>query len=372
MPTRSKPGARPGQSAFDPDRLARARALCEEATRSGEIPGLALVVARQGRIFVNDAWGSMDAAGTRPATPDTVWLIASVTKPVVCAGIALLLERGCTSLDDPVHRLLPEFLGEDRADATIRHLLTHTSGLPDMLPENLELRRQRAPLAEFVRRICATPLLFTPEIDISYQSTGIALLGEIIERVAGVPCREFLRAEFFAPLGMESTALGWRPDLAERVAECVLPPGTAPTNWDWNSDYWRDFGAPWGGMFATARDVATFMQMFLNGGAWKGHRCLGKATVAAMTRNHTATLPRLPDSIKARGAWGLGWQLVSPMRRDYFGDLSSPAAYGHLGATGTGVWNDPESGVTMVLFTNRPECWRFIGRVSNAVAAAAL
>ncbi|MGV3721846.1 MAG: serine hydrolase domain-containing protein, partial [Actinomycetota bacterium] len=366
MPTRSKPGARPGHTRFDADRLTQARTLCERATQSGEIPGLALVVARHGRVLLDAAWGSRDASGNRPATPDTVWLIASVTKPVVCAGIGLLLERGALTLDDPVQRFIPELEGQDRAGITLRHLLTHTSGLPDMLPENTKLRQQHAPLRDFVRQICATPLLFSPGTEIRYQSTGIALLGEIIERVAEVPCRSFLQEEFFGPLGMESSALGWRPELADRVAECALPTGTTATDWDWNSAYWRNFGAPWGGMFATARDIATFMQMFMNGGVWKGRRYLGRATVAASHRNQSGALPTLPDAVKATGAWGLGWQLAAPVRRDYyFGDLSSPSTYGHLGATGTAAWNDPESGVTMVLLTNRPECWRFIGTISN-------
>ena len=102
------------------------------------------------------------SSARRPAAPETVWLIASLTKPVVGAAICLLLERGALVLDDPVCRFLPEFRGEERAGVTLRHLLTHSSGLPDMLPEDRALRREHAPLDDFVARACRTPLLFRP------------------------------------------------------------------------------------------------------------------------------------------------------------------------------------------------------------------
>ncbi|MCC2669604.1 MAG: estB 4 [Armatimonadetes bacterium] len=172
---------------FDPDRLRAGLALCREAVDQGAIPGLALLVARDGTPVVNTAWGRAELTG-RPATPDTVWLVASVTKPVVCSGVALLLERGQLALDDRVSQHLPEFDAPDRSEMRLRHLLTHTSGLPDMLPENVELRRRHAPLSEFVERIATTPLLFRPGTNVHYQSTGIALLGALIERIVGVPC----------------------------------------------------------------------------------------------------------------------------------------------------------------------------------------
>lgn len=363
---------RAGKEGFDPERLEYARAVCREAVASGEIPGLSLTVARHGKVALSEGCGQVERAGTRPATRDTVWLTASVTKPIVCAGICLLLERGRLGLDDPASRYLPEFNEGERSQITLRHLLTHTSGLPDMLPENTELRKRHAPLAEFVRRIYTTPLLFRPGTRISYQSTGIALLGEIIARVTGQPCGEFLRREFFQPLGMAGTSLGWRPELAGRVAECLLPEGTEPSDWDWNSAYWRGFGAPWGGMFSTAPDLTRFLQMLLRGGEWEGRRYLGIATVRAMHRNQTREVAGLSSEAIASDGWGLGWKLASPGRSDFFGDLTSDSAYGHGGATGTAVWNDPESGVSLVLLTNRPGCGRFIGLVSNAVAAAVL
>jgi CubicO group peptidase (beta-lactamase class C family) len=361
--------APPEVTGFDPGRLQRARDLCAHAVESGQVQGIALAVARGGRLALNEAWGATGRP-RRPAATDTVWLTASVTKPVVCTAVCLLAERGQLGLEDRVTRFLPEFDLPDRRETTLRHLLTHTSGLPDMLPENLDLRRRHAPLPEFVKRIYETPLLFPPGTSVSYQSTGIALLGEIIERVSGASCRDFLRHEFFEPLGMTGSALGWRPELEERVAECELE--GEPSDWDWNTPYWRDFGAPWGGMFATAPDMARFLQMLQGEGEWEGRRVLGKATVRTMTRDHTAELPDLPTAERKKGSWGLGWRVAAVRNAEWLGDLTSLRTYGHIGATGTCAWNDPDSGISFVFFSNKPGIWRLSGLVSNAVAAAAL
>ncbi len=357
-----------GSRGFDVAHLERVRRFCREATERGEIPGCTLAVARHGAVVLNEAWGL--AGEDRPATPETVWLIASVTKPVVAAGVCLLIDRGEVAVDDPVSRYLPDFAGEDRAEVRVRHLLTHTSGLPDMLPENFELRRRHASLEEFVCRIATTPLLFPPGTDVSYQSTGIALLGAIIERVTGSSCREFLRREFFLLLGMTHTALGWRPEFAERAATCRLPPEQTASDWDWNSPYWREFGAPWGGMYSTAPEYLRFLQMLLRGGEWEGRCYFSPAMVREMTGNRTADLPHLFPAARLRSTWGYGWRSAAGRESEYLGDLVSRGAYGHAGATGTGVWNDPETGVSMVFFSNQPGIGRFIGLLSNQVAAA--
>jgi CubicO group peptidase (beta-lactamase class C family) len=361
---------------IDRARLDRARALCRQATEAAEIPGIALVVARDGEFLLNEAFGQIrprenpQTGPLRPAGTDTVWLIASVTKPVVCAGICLLLERGLLGLDDPVSKHLPEFSAADRARMTLRHLLTHTSGLPDMLPENIELRKAHQPPSEFARRTGNVPLLFPPGSGVSYQSTGINLLGEIIERISGLSCREFLRREFFEPLGMDRCALGWRPELTGHTAAATLEGGQGPSDWDWNSDYWGAFGAPWGGMFATAPQYVRFLQMLLAGGVWQGRRIFGTATVREMTSSQTMGMPGLPDPVRRAANWGLGWRISAGRESEYLGDLTSPRAYGHGGATGTGVWNDPDTGVSFVFFSNRPGCGRFIGLLSKIVAAA--
>ncbi|MBK5294943.1 MAG: beta-lactamase family protein, partial [Acidobacteriia bacterium] len=282
-------------------------------------------------------------------------------------ALMLLVERGMVSLDDPVSRYLPEFKGDDRKNTRVRDLLSHTSGLPDMLPENTELRRAHAPLSEFVRLAMTTPLLFAPRTDFRYQSMGILLAAEIVERVSGKRLRDFLKHEIFDPLGMRSSALGMGAFTIQDTAWCQTSSGSGSTDLERfgpNSPYWRDMGHPWGGMHSTALELAILLQTFLNGGVYGGVRVFSPATVAAMTRDQNTSLAK---------PWGLGWGLaVSPVWC-YFGDLASPRTFGHSGATGTVAWADPDRRLVCVILTTRPsgeDNGRLLRLVSNAVAGS--
>jgi CubicO group peptidase (beta-lactamase class C family) len=132
------------------DKIDQALALIAQKTSSGEVSETGLLVRRAGKTFAS-------------LKPDRVFLLASITKPMTATAVMILSDRGQLRLKDPVHKFIPEFTGGDRDAITIRHLLTHTSGLPDMLPDNTELRRRHAPLADFVAGTCKTPLLFKPE-----------------------------------------------------------------------------------------------------------------------------------------------------------------------------------------------------------------
>jgi CubicO group peptidase (beta-lactamase class C family) len=123
-------------------------------------------------------------------------------------------------------------------------------------------------------------------------------------------------------------------------------------------------------MHATAPQFLRFMQMLLAGGTWEGRTYFAPATLREMLRPQSAHLPHLSEAARREDVWGLGWRHLSGRKSEYFGDLPGWCAYGHAGATGTVVWNDPESGVSCVLFGNHPESTRFLGRVSNALAAA--
>jgi CubicO group peptidase (beta-lactamase class C family) len=347
--------------------------LLEEAVADGTIPGAAICVTRRGAIVAHRGFGRCGPEpDAPPVTRDTVFLIASITKPIVCTTVVQLAERGRLRLDDPVTEFVPEFARNGKEAVTLRHMLTHTSGLPDMLPDNTELRRQHAPLSRFIERICEIPLGFPPGTAISYQSMGIAMLAEVAERITGTPVRELLRQEFFRPLGMADTSLGIRDDLRPRISGIVLPEEHRGSDWGWMSEYWRSFGAPWGGMFATVKDLATFGQMLLNGGSYGGQRVLGRATVAQILANQTERMPGLSREERRRDAWGLGWRLSVGTDPRPQGDLLSPRAFSHSGATGTVAWFDPDLDLGCALFTNQPRSGRgrFLGLASNAVAAS--
>jgi CubicO group peptidase (beta-lactamase class C family) len=339
----------------------RVNSLLEAEIRQG-LGAASILVARRGTIVLHKGYGHLSRQAGAPAVePDSVYLVASITKPVTATALMMLVERGKVSLQDPVSTYLPEFTGGERNKVRVLDLLAHTSGLPDMLPENTELRRAHVPLSEFVKRTYKTPLLYPPGTAFRYQSMGVLLAAEIVERIAGMPLRDFERKEIFEPLGMRHTALGLG---GMPIAHTVQVEDADKTNFGANSEYWRNMGHPWGGMHTTTGDLAVMLQTFLNHGSYAGKRVLSPATVRAMLSDQNARL---------NAPWGLGFALGRSIAWNEFGDLVSPAAFGHAGASGTVEWADPETGVICVVLTNRPlsaDGGHFLRLVSNAVAGS--
>ncbi|MFC1911579.1 serine hydrolase domain-containing protein [Chloroflexota bacterium] len=360
---------------LDPSRLDKAYSFLEECVQTGKIPGAAILAARYGVPLKTRCFGRMHPYPDSPSVqPDTIFQVASVTKPVTVTAAMLLVERGKLLLDQTVASIIPEFGNQGEENIQIRHLMTHTSGLPDHLPENIELRKQHAPLKEFIRRICDVRPDFPPGTNIQYQSCGFAILGEIIERVGRVSLPDFLRREVFRPLGMKDTALGAQ-SLPEGRISCVnVGEALQEADWWWNSSYWWHLGAPWGGMFSTVGDIFRFCQMFLNDGELNGVRVLSPATVRMMTTDQIAPMSAISQSGKRGRWWGLGWRLYPARGWSYLGDRLSPGSYGHGGDTGVVAWVDPVREIVCVLFTNQPSASseKILGRGSNLVAASAL
>jgi CubicO group peptidase (beta-lactamase class C family) len=337
--------------------LGQAAALIKKSADSGEVFAASLYVRQRDFVFQR-AFG-------KAHDPDDVFLLASITKPMTAVGVMILADRGQLALSDRVRKFVPEFTGGDRDLITIRHLLTHTSGLPDQLPENVELRKRHAPLKEFVAATCRTPLLFKPGTQVKYQSMGLLLAAEISERVTKRSFRDFLRDEFFRPAGMTKTSLGLG---GRKISETMLSQveaapglyggGDSTQSWNWNSNYWRDLGAPWGGAHSTASDVAKMLAMFLK----PDGRILKRETAGAMITNQTAGLNE---------PWGIGW-MIKP---GDFGRHCSPRTFGHYGATGTIAWADPQTEVICVLLTTKPADQsrsHLLGPVSDMVSASAI
>jgi CubicO group peptidase (beta-lactamase class C family) len=300
-----------------------ALAHLDRATRSGEVAAAVLLVEARGQRHLH-AFGQ--------ARPDTVFLLASITKPMTAMAVMALVEEGRLSLADPAHKHLPELTGGDRDLITVKQLLNHTSGLPDQLPDNLALRRRQAPLAEFVAGALRAPLRFKPGSSVAYQSMGFLLAGEIAQRLTHLPLREQLHRKLFQPLGMATASLGLGGRKLEETARCQVPddPG------GWNSPYWRDLGSPWGGAHGSATDVMRLLQWAAHPGA-RGP--LRPETVRAML---TPTTP------PGRDRYGLGWRLGAG------GQGASPETFGHGGATGVLSWLDPRRDLGVVLLTTRP------------------
>jgi CubicO group peptidase (beta-lactamase class C family) len=366
------PIGRPEELGFIPARLQRAFDLLEQWTRTDKVPAASLCVGRKGRMLEPRFFGRQRPDGPAPLRKDTLFLVASITKPVTATAIMLLVERGELTLQDRVATYVPKFAHNGKQDVQIRHLLTHTSGLPDMPPNNVALRAAHKPLAAFIDETCGLPLAFPPGTQVRYQSMGIAMLAEIVHEVTGLALAEFLRKEVFLPLSMADTSLGWQMEKKERIAGVRVPPGESKPDWDWNSAYWLGFGAPWGGLITSPADFARFCQMMLDGGRLGEVRLLSPATVRAMTMNQLAAIPEMPEEEKTCRPWGLGWKLKWPSHVLNFGDLVGPRTYGHWGATGTLCWIDPDAAAFCILFTTQPqgEDGRILARISNVVAAA--
>jgi CubicO group peptidase (beta-lactamase class C family) len=370
---------------LDPVRWERALKLIQSWCDARLIPAAGVNVIRGGKTTGTRLFGRQTlAADSPPVREDAIFLIASITKPIVACGALLLVERGLLALDDRVEDYIPLFRRDDKHDVTIRNLLTHTSGLPDMLPINIELRANHAPLSEFVAGACQCPLSFSPGHGVQYQSMGFALLGEIIRQVSGKSCAQFLHDEFFQPLGMHDTALG-APDAwfegpalkVERIAEVRIPEGTEMADensrhWNWNSRYWRQLGVPWGGLLTTPADLGRFGRMLLGQGRLDDARVLSRASVQAATRNQLEAMRDIPADDRRTRPWGLGWRLNWAAHSANFGDLLGPRSYGHWGATGTLIWMDPDLDACAILLTTKPQepAGSYLARASNAIAAA--
>jgi CubicO group peptidase (beta-lactamase class C family) len=370
---------------LDSARWERALALVKSWCDSREISACAVSVVLGEKTTGVHLFGrqtlASDSSGVRE---DAIFLIASITKPIVATGALILVERGLVALDDRVEEYVPAFGREGKHAVTIRHLLTHTSGLPDMLSDNFELRAAHAPLSEFVAGTCAAKLDFLPGRGVQYQSMGFAMLGEIIQQVSGKTCAQFLDEEVFRPLEMHDTALGapasWfegQQPKVERIVEVSIPEDSGMSHasaqsWNWNSRYWRRLGAPWGGLLTTPADLSRFGQMLLGHGRLGDVQVLSPATIRAATRNQLEAMRDVPADDRRTRPWGLGWRLNWAAHSANFGDFLGPRSFGHWGATGTLMWLDPDLDACVVLLTTKPQepNGGYLARASNAIVAA--
>jgi CubicO group peptidase (beta-lactamase class C family) len=348
--------------------------LVLDGIHRGAYPGAALVIGRRDTILLAKGYGHLTwSPRSASADPDsTLWDLASLTKVVATTtALMLLVERGRVDLDAPVRRYLPEFAA---AGVTVRHLLTHTSGLRGTLP----LYRDARDSADALRIVFAEAPLTSPGTRMVYSDLNAILLGEIVRRAGwGGPLDVFATHEIFVPLGLRQ--MMFRP--ARRLVPRIAPTGVwrgHPVAGVVNDQNAAKLGGVAGhaGLFSTAADLARFAQFMLGEGALQG----GPRLVRAETvRAFTAAAVKARRGVSSRT---LGWEAV-PTGEDVSsaGTLFGPRSYGHTGWTGTSLWIDPDRGVFVVLLTNRayaPRARRSFtvlkqvrGRVADAAARAA-
>ena len=370
----------PEDAGLDPERWNRVLALAKKLTQT-LLPGLAFQVSVRGKSTGEYQFGKQ--ARTPPAGPlraNSIFLAASLTKPIVAMATLLLVERGDIALSDPVADYLPQLTDASKQGITIRHLLTHTSGLPDQLPNNRALRMTKSPLSRFMQGASNVSLDFPPGRGVQYQSMGFTLLASVIESVTRTSLPAFLQREIFTPLRMKNTVLG-APDgwftlggNAERLAIVDLPDEQkGGEDWNWNSRYWLELGAPWGGMLTTTSDMIRFSQVMLDGGTNGLVELFSNTTIQAATSNQLPFFPDVPEADRRCRGWGFGWRMNWPAHPASFGDLLGPRAYGHWGATGTLMWIDPDRYASAVLLSTLPlekHSGLALTKLSNAIVAA--
>jgi CubicO group peptidase (beta-lactamase class C family) len=364
---------KPESIGLAPEQLERAYELLRRWCEADRIPSATLCVGRKGSVVEPHFFGRQRPdKDAPPLRKDSLFLVASITKPVTVTAVMMLVERGELTLSDRVAKFVPRFAANGKEEIQVRHLMTHTSGLPDMLPDNIKLRMAHKPLSAFIDATCELSPLYPPGTQVGYQSMGTAMLGEIVHQVSGKTIGEFARQEIFEPLGMKDTWLGWREERTDRLAWVRQPKEMEGSDWGWMSPYWLALGAPWGGMVTTPADFARFCLMTLAGGALGETRILSPATVRAMTSNQLAAMPQIPEEDRRSKPWGLGWRLNWPGTSANFGDLLGPRTFGHWGSTGTVCWLDPDTDTFCILFTTQPQEpeGRFLSRICNVVAAA--
>jgi CubicO group peptidase (beta-lactamase class C family) len=323
-------------------------AVLQPFVDSHSLAGAVILVADKDKVLDIETIGFADVAAGRPMRPDSLFWIASQSKPITATALMILVDEGKVKLDEPVATYLPEFkdqwltverdkeymaLRKPDQPITVRNILSHTSGMPPrsaLEKPTLDL----LPLRVAVGSYAMTPLDFAPGSNYTYSNAGINTAGRIIEVTSGVPYEDFLQTRLFGPLGMKDTTFWPGDEQLERLAKSYKPNAEKNNLVETPiaqlkyplSDRSRQ-PMPAGGLFSTAADLARFCQMILSGGVSGGKRYLSETAVKEMTTRQT--------SASLKQSYGLGW-------------ATGGGTFGHGGAYATNMTIDPKSGLITI------------------------
>ena len=325
---------------FAPDKLAALDEAIVQAIASHQMPGAVLWLEHGGTNY-HKAYGERALFPVaEPMTEDTIFDAASLTKVIATTpAIMLLAQRGLVKIDAPVQDYIEEFRRDGKDGITVRHLLTHTSGLRAGLSPRPDGWRSAIQMA------CQEKVTNAPGTFFRYSDINFILLGELVRRVSGEPLQQFTQEQIYRPLGMKDTRfMPWDAD----------KPRIAPTERDGTNGWLRGVVhdptarrmagvAGHAGLFTTAADLARFARMMLNLGELDGVRLFRPEIVSAMTAVQS------PAEVTAKR--GFGWDIDTGYSRR--GDIFPLGSYGHTGFTGTALWIDPYSKTFWILLSNR-------------------
>jgi CubicO group peptidase (beta-lactamase class C family) len=377
------PTARPEDVGMSPERLARIRTGMQRYVDHGMVPGVVTLVARRGRVVHFEAIGYRDVEAKAPMTTDTIFRIASMTKPIASVALMTLYEEGHFLLNDPISKFLPEFANMKVAQAaqaaepggapyklvpaknpiTFKHVLTHTAGFPNSYrgltrEEYAKTYPRKNPsetMTDVVKRLATMPLNFNPGEAWEY-GPATDVVGRLVEVISGMTLDEYLRKKIFEPLKMNDThfylpesklnrfAASYEPDEKNGNKIKLVEAPTPESRWVKQP---HNYFSGAGGLVSTAADYVRFHQMMLQGGELDGARILGRKTVELMTTNHIGDLP-----IWLTGpgyGFGLGYSVVKDI--GVTGQAGSAGMYGWGGAFCTYFQVDPKEELIGVVMT---------------------
>jgi CubicO group peptidase (beta-lactamase class C family) len=349
----------------EPPKLPGVGAALQEQINRHEIAGAVTMVVSKDRVLHLETTGLADVAAHKPMQADTMFWIASMTKPITATAVLMLQDEGKLDVHDPVAKYLPEFANlktpsGQPANLTLIQILTHTSGLGEA---GGPAAREAKTLADLVPLWLAAPMQFEPGSRWSYCQSGINAAGRVVEVVSGMSFDAFLKKRLFQPLGMKSTT--FYPGASERARQVTAYAKNATTGSLEAVPPRPEFGPrdrpPQGngGLYSTAEDYGRFCQMLLGGGRFQGVRYLSEASMKQLSTPQTPeTLPTgfFQNDTYGRRGLNYGWALgtcVLKAPHDGVPAMLSPGTFGHGGAWGTQAWVDPVKGVAYVLMVQR-------------------
>ena len=398
------PRAKPEEVGLSSERLARIGETLKADIEAGRIPGAVIAIARRGRLIVLDAYGWRDKAAGVAMTTDTIFNIASMTKPMTTVGALMLYERGNILIDDPLAKYFPKFAnprvavrdaaGEPTAETvpanrpiTIQDLMRHTSGLiyggrgntlvHKMYPAGSSDSARDYDGAAFLDKLSALPLLYQPATVWDY-GFGLDVLGLTIEKIANQTLGQYLQANLFAPLGMIDTGFSVSPDKAARYAKPL------PTDPDTGKPQARSpeltqslkFECGGGCAASTASDYLRFAMMLMNGGRAGEARLLGPRTVAYMLSDQVgANIKNLVGNADpTRADYGFGLGLAVRTTPGVVKMMGSVGQFSWPGASGTDWWVDPKEELAVVYMSAAPGPirWHYRQKINALVYQAIL
>lgn len=345
----------PREARYDEKRLQALEDYLARRVDAGQLQGASFLMARRGKVFAHRALGRLTPApDSPPLRPDSLKDLASLTKPFTATAVMKLVEDGVLWLEQAVKSIIPEMNNPVHGEITLRHLLTHTSGLaPDAgyLCEPYPIERHMIWLErkDWIREaVLPGPMACRPGEAWGYCSMGFMLLAEIVSRASGRHFYDYVRDEILAPLGMKRSMFGVPAALAGELAWTAEWQREKPLEMQTRRD--RPDGG--GGLTSCLPDLFRFGQCFLNGGELDGQRILGRKTVEEMTRNQLLRVPafhwgkRLPEF-----RHGLGW--------GFFADNSTvgPATFNHEGYGWCSLFLDPVEQFVFAQFCNDDQGW---------------